>query len=117
VLRPLPPSVLLPWPQAPPTPTPPTHPSFSTCPGFVAALPRHPHPTKTPISHHAGQWRAFSGNEIGAMLAHWVLANYLQRPNAVPVERLAMLSSTVSSRMLEAMAAQDGFYWQVGRVG
>ncbi|GAB4816830.1 hypothetical protein N2152v2_003876 [Parachlorella kessleri] len=59
-----------------------------------------------------GRWRAFTGNEIGAMLAHWVLTNYLQQEGALPVERLAMLSSTVSSRMLEGMARQEGFHWQ-----
>ncbi|KAL4452333.1 hypothetical protein ABPG75_007995 [Micractinium tetrahymenae] len=67
-----------------------------------------------------GQWRAFSGNEIGAMLADWVLRNHrqLQLVDSLGLglgqgaeERLAVLSSTVSSRMLEAMARKEGIRW------
>lgn len=62
----------------------------------------------------AGEWRAFTGNEIGAMLAQWVLRSYLVKEDAAPPERLALLSSTVSSRMLESIAEKEGLYWQVG---
>lgn len=67
-----------------------------------------------------GQWRAFSGNEIGAMLAEWVLRNHRELRlvedmglglGQAPEERLAVLSSTVSSRMLEAIARKEGIRW------
>jgi phosphomannomutase len=58
----------------------------------------------------AGRWRAFTGNEIGAMLAEWVVRNHRQR-HGHPDDKLAVLSSTVSSRMLQALAAKEGAYW------
>lgn len=95
----------------------------------------------------AGQWRAFSGNELGAMLAEWVLRNHrrraqeagacrpskqcgwvgavvltsLQQPPCSHTSttnagadpgRLAVLSSTVSSRMLAAIASAEGVHWR-----
>lgn len=45
------------------------------------------------------------------MLAEWVLRNYRQRYGRQPGERLAVLSSTVSSRMLEAIARKEGIHW------
>jgi len=68
----------------------------------------------------AGQWRAFTGNEIGAMLAEWVLRRYRQRqaqqgqqgqPTSGSSSKLAVLSSTVSSRMLAAIAEKEGIHW------
>lgn len=55
-----------------------------------------------------GRWRQLSGNQLGALLASHVLETY---PADKPRERLAMLASTVSSRMLAAMAAAEGFHY------
>ena len=73
----------------------------------------------------AGQWQPFTGNEIGAMLAEWVLRKYRARKpsssSSAPSSsasasasagKLAVLSSTVSSRMLQAMAAKEGVHWE-----
>ena len=71
-----------------------------------------------------GAWRAFTGNEIGAMLAVWVIENHKRRRAQEQregaggsgagggEERLALLSSTVSSRMLAAIAAEEGVRWE-----
>ena len=49
------------------------------------------------------------------MLAEWVLCNHRQRrqqqQQGGQQEKLAVLSSTVSSRMLAAIAEQEGIYW------
>ncbi|PRW56905.1 phosphoglucomutase PGM3 isoform B [Chlorella sorokiniana] len=65
-----------------------------------------------------GAWRTFTGNEIGAMLAVWVLRNYRarqqqqgQQQGGSSGDKLAVLSSTVSSRMLAAIAEQEGAHW------
>lgn len=80
--------------------------------------PRVPNSVPRPLPHvPAGAWRTFTGNEIGAMLAVWVLRNYRarqqqqQQQGRSSTEKLAVLSSTVSSRMLAAIAAQEGAHW------
>jgi phosphoglucomutase len=52
-----------------------------------------------------GQWHQFTGNQLGILLASHVYHAYTK-----PKEKLAMLSSTVSSRMLAVMAKKEGFY-------
>lgn len=48
-----------------------------------------------------GSWRQLTGNQLGALLASYVLETYQSRPDS---KGLAMLASTVSSRMLARMA-------------
>ncbi|THY61980.1 hypothetical protein D6C99_01058 [Aureobasidium pullulans] len=57
-----------------------------------------------------GEWRQLTGNQMGVLLASHVLDTYQPRSNS---KGLAMLSSTVSSKMLAGMAAADGkFHWE-----
>ncbi|KAF8326350.1 uncharacterized protein EI90DRAFT_3229921 [Cantharellus anzutake] len=56
---------------------------------------------------NAGEWRIFSGDQLGTLLAWWILYKYQESGN--PIEKLAMVASTVSSKMLEAMARIEGF--------
>ena len=51
-----------------------------------------------------GEWKQFSGNQIGILLASHIMETFTGRR-----EHLAMLSSTVSSRMLAVMAEEEGF--------
>lgn len=53
-------------------------------------------------------WRQFTGNEVGILLASYALELYSEEHKA---RKLVMLSSTVSSGMLEAMAKAEGFRW------
>ncbi|CAG8706218.1 4739_t:CDS:10, partial [Dentiscutata heterogama] len=57
-----------------------------------------------------GNWTIFSGNQIGVMLASVVLNNY--KASGKPLEKLAMLSSAVSSKMLAIIAKIEGFYFE-----
>ena len=67
-----------------------------------------------------GTWATFSGNEIGVMLAHWQWENRLNNNVATAEEtqasripqKYAMVTTTVSSRMLERMAKVEGFYYE-----
>ncbi|KAJ2376649.1 hypothetical protein IW150_001850 [Coemansia sp. RSA 2607] len=54
-----------------------------------------------------GTWLSFTGDQLGTIFAAAVLEN--MRNKGVPVDKVAMANSTVSSRMLEAMAAKEGF--------
>jgi len=62
----------------------------------------------------SGEWRTFSGNEIGVLLADWQWSQFKSNGNgkrrAPP--RAAMLSSAVSSRMVAALARAEGFHWE-----
>ena len=63
----------------------------------------------------AGLWRQFTGNEIGVMLAVWLLRHNSWRRDKA--ERLAVLSSIVSSRMLAAVAEAEGIHWEATLTG
>lgn len=54
-----------------------------------------------------GKWHQFTGNQMGALLASHVLETYHGDKS-----KLAMLASTVSSRMLAVMAEKEGFYFR-----
>eukprot|EP00899_Mesostigma_viride_P000653 jgi/Mesvir1/10589/Mv21802-RA.1 len=54
-------------------------------------------------------WRVFSGNEIGILLAHFVWTRFREANPQVSPQKVAMLSTAVSSKMLAAMAAVEGF--------
>ena len=54
-----------------------------------------------------GQYHQFTGNQIGILFASFVFETY-----AGDKSKLAMLASTVSSRMLASMAAKEGFHFQ-----
>ncbi|TDL25051.1 phosphoglucomutase 1 [Rickenella mellea] len=54
-----------------------------------------------------GEWILFTGDQIGAVFAARALEAYINSGN--PMEKLAMVTSTVSSKFVEAMAAKEGF--------
>eukprot|EP00605_Chrysophyceae_sp_TOSAG23-4_P002778 GSChrysophyteH1.ASY1.ANO1.3062.1 assembled CDS len=52
------------------------------------------------------QWKVFSGNNLGVLLAHWQIMKYKKDPsNSADA---AVLTTVVSSRMLKAIAAAEG---------
>ncbi|KAM0789290.1 hypothetical protein ACM66B_000130 [Microbotryomycetes sp. NB124-2] len=57
-----------------------------------------------------GSWRVFTGDQLGTVLGAWALEK--ARAEGKPVDRLAMCASTVSSKMLRAMAQQEGFVFR-----
>ncbi|THH31766.1 hypothetical protein EUX98_g2427 [Antrodiella citrinella] len=54
-----------------------------------------------------GTWVTFTGDQLGALFASAVLAQY--QAAGKPIGKLAIVASTVSSKMLEAMAEVEGF--------
>ncbi|XP_063241021.1 phosphopentomutase isoform X2 [Bacillus rossius redtenbacheri] len=56
-----------------------------------------------------GAWRVFSGNELGALLGWWSLHCYTRTHPGAPLRDVYMLSSTVSSMILDTMARAEGF--------
>ncbi|KAM6942415.1 phosphopentomutase [Lycodopsis pacificus] len=61
----------------------------------------------------SGQWRVFTGNELGALLGWWMFSCWKeQNCDAAAVKNLYMLSSTVSSKILRAIAVKEGFHFE-----
>ncbi|XP_061567199.1 phosphoglucomutase-2 [Cololabis saira] len=61
----------------------------------------------------SGRWRVFSGNELGALLGWWLFSSWKQdNPDVAAVKNIYMLSSTVSSKILRAIALKEGFHFE-----
>ncbi|XP_011617682.2 phosphopentomutase [Takifugu rubripes] len=66
----------------------------------------------------SGSWRVFTGNELGALLGWWMFHCWKQHnsdaapADASAVKRVYMLSSTVSSKILRAIALKEGFHFE-----
>lgn len=56
-----------------------------------------------------GQWKVFTGNEIGALLGWWSLQYHKRQYPSGDLDNCYMLASTVSSKMLRSMAKLEGF--------
>jgi phosphomannomutase len=69
---------------------------------------------KAPLSS-GGQWRVFTGNETGILLAHWLWSKHQESHEATAGSHglpPRMIASTVSSKMLASMAEAEGFTFQ-----
>lgn len=64
-----------------------------------------------------GQWRVFSGNEMGALLTWWVWTNFQQRNPQVVASNVYVLNSAVSSQIVATMAKMEGFKNDVSLTG
>lgn len=61
----------------------------------------------------SGPWRVFTGNELGALLGWWMFHCWKQQnADSAAVKSLYMLSSTVSSKILRAIALKEGFHFE-----
>jgi len=61
---------------------------------------------------HQGSWRIFTGNEIGALFGAWAWKTYKEANPTADFSKACMLSSTVSSMILQTMAQKEGFYFE-----
>lgn len=57
------------------------------------------------------QWKVFSGNEIGVILGHYQITKYLSSSPTIDRSRGAVISTVVSSRMLQAIAEKEGLFY------
>uniref|UniRef100_A0AAV2LHI4 TBC1 domain family member 4 n=1 Tax=Knipowitschia caucasica TaxID=637954 RepID=A0AAV2LHI4_KNICA len=60
----------------------------------------------------SGSWRVFTGNELGALLGWWMFYCWKQQSTDGAVKNLYMLASTVSSKILRAIAVKEGFHFE-----
>ncbi|XP_072920953.1 phosphopentomutase [Hemitrygon akajei] len=60
-----------------------------------------------------GGWKVFSGNELGALLGWWIFTCWKKlNPESSRLKNVYMLSSTVSSKILQAIALKEGFHFE-----
>ncbi|XP_078401103.1 glucose 1,6-bisphosphate synthase [Cetorhinus maximus] len=60
-----------------------------------------------------GCWKVFSGNELGALLGWWMFKCWKDRhPDPADVKNVYMLATTVSSKILQALAIHEGFHFE-----
>ncbi|GAA5929729.1 phosphoribomutase PRM15 [Sporobolomyces koalae] len=57
-----------------------------------------------------GSWNVFTGDQIGSLLGYAALMQYKQ--SGLPIDKLAMCASTVSSKMLRSIAEKEGFLFR-----
>jgi len=58
----------------------------------------------------SGSWKVFTGNEIGCLLGWWAVFNHKRiSPASFPGDAVYMIHSTVSSKILKAIGAAEGF--------
>ena len=59
------------------------------------------------FSDKTNEWILFSGDQLGILFASKILHDY--KLSGQPVDKLAMIASTVSSTMVKKMAEVEGF--------
>lgn len=65
-----------------------------------------------------GDWYTFTGNQLGALLGSYIFSRHAaENAHSGEHKQLAMIASTVSSRMLAEMASREGFHFSETRTG
>ncbi|XP_014484362.1 PREDICTED: phosphoglucomutase-2 isoform X2 [Dinoponera quadriceps] len=60
----------------------------------------------------SGEWHVFSGNELGALLGWWMIHTHRVSNPQADLNNAYMLASTVSSKILAAIARKEGFNFE-----
>lgn len=64
----------------------------------------------------SGEWKIFNGNELGILFADWAWQQYHKAHPHVNPSDVIVLNTTVSSKMLSALAKKEGLYYQVSSI-
>jgi len=65
----------------------------------------------------SGEWRVFSGNELGSLLGAWIWENYCRVHPDFDKKKGLMVASTVSSKFLKRMGEVEGFRFDEALTG
>lgn len=59
-------------------------------------------------------WKIFTGNEVAALLGWWMFSKWRETHGAGGnAHKVFMLATTVSSKILQALARTEGFQFEV----
>jgi phosphomannomutase len=59
----------------------------------------------------SGEWKIFTGNEIGIVFAAWVWSQFHSHNPAISADKCVLMNSTVSSKMLASLAKHEGLVY------
>ncbi|KAM4787856.1 glucose 1,6-bisphosphate synthase isoform 2-T2 [Cyanocitta cristata] len=59
-----------------------------------------------------GCWKVFTGNELAALFGWWMFSRWKNCSQDADVSNVYMLATTVSSKILRAIALQEGFHFE-----
>ncbi|XP_008313686.1 glucose 1,6-bisphosphate synthase isoform X2 [Cynoglossus semilaevis] len=63
--------------------------------------------------HDGSGWKVFTGNELAALLGWWMFFNWKENhPSPADTQRVYMLATTVSSKILQTLANMEGFHFE-----
>lgn len=80
--------------------------------GSTLILANDPDADRLAVAEKDGDsWRLFTGNEIGILLADWVVRHFKERNPSIPAEKMLILNSTVSSKMISSLARKLGIQY------
>ena len=60
----------------------------------------------------SGNWKVFTGNELGSLLGWWAMTYFKEENPGKSMQDCYLLASTVSSKMLRAMAKVEGLNFE-----
>nr|CDS23113.1 phosphoglucomutase 2 [Echinococcus granulosus] len=60
----------------------------------------------------SGNWKILSGNELATLLGWWMWTNWRKRNPHADLSKVYMIASTVSSKILRAIAQKEGFNFE-----
>ncbi|KAH9980248.1 hypothetical protein BGW80DRAFT_1274310, partial [Lactifluus volemus] len=75
--------------------------------GAIYVLAQDPDADRFSAAERRRGWTTFTGDQLGSLFAARILKQY--KMSGKPLDKLSMVASTVSSKMIEAMAAAEGF--------
>ena len=62
----------------------------------------------------SGCWKVFTGNELAALFGWWMFSRWKENCSKdADVKNVYMLATTVSSKILRAIALKEGFNFEV----
>lgn len=65
-------------------------------------------------SLYSGNWKVFTGNELAALFGWWMFDCWRKNKSRnADVKNIYMLATTVSSKILKAIALKEGFHFEV----
>ncbi|XP_034024596.1 glucose 1,6-bisphosphate synthase [Thalassophryne amazonica] len=84
--------------------------------GAIIIVATDPDADRLAVAEHRSDgcgWKVFTGNEIAALLGWWMFFNWKEtHPNPADLQKVHMLSTTVSSKILQTFARIEGFHFE-----